>query len=126
MYKLAFAAAALSLSVAGCAEPQSDHEDTAALLRNPQVIAFLGSTPAEKAAILRAHFVNYAARPGLTAAQRAACLGMLATVSEVAFGPRDTPEWIAWATHDAGEEDAVKAAFGEDLKAIEQVLHTID
>ncbi len=128
MNKLTFATAALALSLSldGCAETPSEHENVAASLRKPPVVAFLAGTPAEKAAILRAHFVNYAARPGLTDAQRAACLGMLATVSEVGFGPRDTPEWLAWANHDAGEQDAVKAAFGQDLEAIEQVLHTID
>jgi len=120
------AAAALLFAFAGCAEPPSEHQDVAATMRNPKNVAFFFAPPAEKAAILRAHFTRYAARPGLTEAQRTACLGMLATVSEVGFGPRDTPEWVTWATHDAGEVDAVKAAFGDDLEAAHEVLHTID
>jgi hypothetical protein len=126
MHKLIFTAAALLLGLAGCAEPPSEHEDVAASLLKPHVFTFLISSPTEKAAILRSHFTRYAARPGLTEAQRAACLGMLATVSEVGFGPRDTPEWEAWATHDAGEQDAVNAAFGDDLEAVHDVLYTID
>ena len=127
MHKLpCFAVATLVLALAACAAPPPDHEDVAALSRDPKVLAFLASTPVEKAALLRSHFTRYAARPALTEAQRAACLGMLATVSEVGFGPRGTPEWVAWANHDAGEQDAVKAAFGDDLEAIHAVLYTLD
>jgi hypothetical protein len=118
--------AALILALAGCAAPPSEHEDAAATLREPKNVAFFFASPVEKAAIVRSHFTRYAARPGLTEAQRAACLGMVATVSEVGFGPRDTPEWAAWATHDAGEVDAVRAAFGDDLEAVHDVLFTID
>jgi hypothetical protein len=126
MHKLIFAATALLLALAGCAEPPSEHEGVAATRSMPNVVTFMLSSPTEKAAIVRSHFTRYAARPELTEAQRAACLGMLATVSEVGFGPRDTPQWEAWAMRDAGEQDAVKAAFGDDLEAVHAVLYTID
>ena len=123
MRKLIFAAA---LALVSCAAPPPDHDDPMAIMREPKNVAFFFARPTEKAAILRSHFTRYAARPGLTEAQRAACLGMLATVSEVGFGPRYTPEWEAWAMHDAGEVDAVKAAFGDHLEAVHDVLYTID
>jgi hypothetical protein len=119
-------AAALLVALTGCAAPPPEVADAAAMMRVPKNVDFFFAPPTEKAAILRSHFTRYAARPGLTEAQRAACLGMLATVSEVGFGPRDSPEWLAWANHDAGEQDAVKAAFGDDLEAVHDVLYTID
>ena len=120
------AAAALLLALAGCAAPPSDHQDVAALMHDPKAIAFMLATPPEKAAILRSHFTRYAERPGLTEAQRTACLGMAASVTEVAFGPRDTPEWQAWAMHDGGEIEVVKAAFGVDVETAHEVLYSLD
>jgi hypothetical protein len=126
MHTAACIVAALVVALTGCAAPPPEVEDTAAIMSVPKNVAFFFASPTEKAATLRSHFTRYAARPGLTEAQRAACLGMLATVSEVGFGPRDTPEWLAWANHDAGEQDAVRAAFGDDLEAVHDVLYTID
>jgi hypothetical protein len=121
-----FAAATLFVALVSCAAPPSEKQDVAAQMRDPKVIAFYAATPHEKAELMRSHFTRYAARPGLTEAQRAACLGMLATVSEAAYGPRDTPEWEAWAMQNGGEDEAVKAAFGDDLESIEAVLHSIE
>lgn len=125
-----FIAAALLLMVPACAAAPSDRaaapsepEDVGALLRDPKVRAFFVAAPAEKAALLRSHFTRYAARPGLTPDQRAACLGMAASVDEVAFWPHETPEWQAWAMGDGHEMDAVREAFGEDAN---DVLRTLD
>ena len=51
---------------------------------------------------------------------------MLATVHEGLYGPRETPEWIAAASYDGGEQEAVEAAFGDDLESIHDVLYTLE
>ena len=42
------------------------------------------------------------------------------------YGPRETPEWIAAASYDGGEQEAVEAAFGDDLESIHDVLYTLE
>jgi len=124
MHKLTCITAVLVFALAGCAEPPSKVDDVAAHFRTPRDLAFLLSSPKAKASTLREHFTRYAARPGLTEAQRAACLGIAASVTEVAFWPRETPEWQAWVI--GGQDEAVRVAFGDDLDAVHDVLHTLD
>jgi hypothetical protein len=75
MHKLPCIAAFLLFALAGCAESSSESDDVAAHFRAPRDLAFLLSSPKAKASMLREHFSRYAGRPGLTEAQRAACLG---------------------------------------------------
>ncbi len=126
MHKLTYVTAALLFALAGCAAPPSEIDDVAAHFRTPRDLAFMLSSPKAKASTLREHFTRYAARPGLTEAQRAACLGMAASVTEVAFWSRETPEWQAWVMGGQDEDAAVRAAFGDDLEAANEVLHTLD
>ena len=121
MHKLSFTAALL-LVLAGCDAPPTEGEVPH---NDPARIAFAASTPAEKVAAVRAHYERMAARPGLTDVQRAAILGMRATVSEIGYGPHDA-EWAKLAMHDGHEVEAVRAAFGDDLESIHDVLDTLE
>jgi hypothetical protein len=120
-----FTAVALLLAVAGCAAPPTDGSDPKALMKDPAFRAFFYASPAEKVATVRAHYERMAARPGLTEAQRAAILGLRATVSEVGFGPHNA-EWEKWAMRDGHEVDDLRAAFGDDLESIHDVMDTIE
>lgn len=95
-------------------------------MQDPAFRAFYTASPAEKVATAHAHFERMAARPGLTDEQRKAILGLRAVVTEVGFGPRDTPEWKAWANRDGHEVDDLRAAFGDDLETIHEVMDTIN
>lgn len=117
--------ASLALALAACAAPSVEADDPKAQINDPAFRAFATSSPREKVATLHAHFERQAARPGLTEAQRTAILGLRAAVNEVGFGPRNE-EWEAWAMRPATEVEALRAAFGNDLESIHNVLDTID
>lgn len=126
MKKLSFTAVALLLALAGCAALPTEGSDPSAQMNDPAFRAFVYAAPAEKVATAHAHFERMAARPGLTDEQRKPILGLHAVVTEVAFGPRDTPEWKAWAMREGHEVDDLREAFGDDLETIHEVMDTIE
>jgi hypothetical protein len=125
MKKLNFTAAALLIALAGCAAPPTEGSDPKAQMQDPAFRAFYYASPAEKVATIHAHFERMAARPRLTDEQRKAILGLRAVVTEIGFGPHNA-EWEKWAMRDGHEVDDLRAAFGDDLETIHEVMDTIE
>ena len=120
-----FTATALVLALAGCAAPPTEGNDPKAQMNDPAFRAFVYASAAEKVATAHAHFERMAARPGLTDEQRKAILALRAVVTEVGFGPHNA-EWEKWAMRDGHEVDDLRAAFGDDLETIHEVMDTIE
>jgi hypothetical protein len=115
--------AALALALASCAGPTS-YDDIAPLPREEQLAAFKAASPVEKAAIYRAHFTHFAARPGVTAEQREVLLRSAALVSPDWYAlAADAPGWAERVQVPRDEmERVLRAAFGDEASRITMTL----
>lgn len=108
----------MSLALAACAAPDA----APAPPGEQQLVAFNAAPAAGKVAMYRDHMLRVAARPGLTEAQRAACLRAADEVEPADYGPHTAEDWNA-RTGPTSYVGAIRDAFGDGAK---DVLYTLD
>ena len=127
MHKLTFMASALLLALAGCAAPPLTYDEIVTLSPEAQIDARARATPEEQAAIFRESMKHWAAKPGITEAQRAAVVRAAAEVTPADYGPRARSrtdhEMRERAESDLAAEQAtyvgaIRTAFGEQAGRI--------